>query len=83
MSIPGLDAGGITPELKPKTEILLVLNLVDFFFRFDLFSLPLFFVLLLWVFNFYFYFHFSFVLSTSPSLSSHPYSHPLHPPSFS
>jgi hypothetical protein len=31
MSIPGLDAGGVTPELKPNTEMLLFLNLVGFF----------------------------------------------------
>jgi hypothetical protein len=33
MPIPGLDARGITPELKPKTEILFFLNL-GFFFLF-------------------------------------------------
>jgi hypothetical protein len=33
MPIPGLDAGGVKPELKVfKTEILLFLKLVGFFF---------------------------------------------------
>jgi hypothetical protein len=39
------------------------------------------FVLLLWVFYFYFYSYFLSKLSTLPSPSSYPYSHPLHCPS--
>jgi hypothetical protein len=70
----GLDSGGLTPELEPKTEILLFLNLVCFFFLFFvLFCFITMGVSLLFLFSFYI-----FILSTSPSLSSHSYSHPLH-----
>jgi hypothetical protein len=47
MPIPGLDAGGITPEVKPKTEIQLFLTWFFFLFCFVFFLL---FSLLLWRF---------------------------------
>jgi hypothetical protein len=84
--ISGLDAGRITPELKPKTEIVLSLNLVFFIVFYHVsfcFIFSFFGVLLLWVILFYFTFISTFSVLTSPSLSSHPYSYSLHTPSFS
>jgi hypothetical protein len=73
MPTPRLGTRKITPELKQtKTDILLFLNLVFWLF-----------IILLWVFYFYFYSYFLSVLSTLPSLLSHPYSHHLHSPIFS
>jgi hypothetical protein len=65
-----------------KTEILLFLCLVFWVF----FFFPVFVYLLyycgIFIFVFILFSFFLSVLSTSPLLSSHPYSHPLHSPSF-
>jgi hypothetical protein len=82
MPIPGLDAGGVTPELKLR------LNLYcswTWCFSF----LFLFFVCLFSYCGFSIFISITIIffplsiLSTSPSSSSHPYSHSLHSPSFS
>jgi hypothetical protein len=91
MKTPELDAGGTTPELKLRLKFycswsfLFVCSfLPDDFFGYLLLVLL---VLLLWIFFFLFLFLLSFIslsmLSTLPSSSSHPYSIPLHFPSFS
>jgi hypothetical protein len=68
MTIPGLDARGITPEFKPKTEILLFLNLV-FLLCFLLLS------------SFFFFLSFFLLFSSSSSFLLPSSSPP--PPSFS
>jgi hypothetical protein len=82
MPIPVLDGRGVTPELKLRLEFYCSWT-CWYFFLFFFFVVCLF-VILLWVFLFLFLYLFSFfvsILSTSPSLSSYPYSHPLHSPS--
>jgi hypothetical protein len=83
MPIPGQDAGGIFPELKLKLKFYCSWTwcffIVVFFLLFCLFVCYI-------IVGFYFYSNILFflsVLSTSPSLSSHPSSHPLPSPSFS
>jgi hypothetical protein len=86
MPTPGLDPGGVTPELKLRLKYYYsrtwrVFLFVCSFLPIDFFLL----VLLLWVFYFYFYSYYLFSLSILSTLSSssHPYTHPLHSPSFS
>jgi hypothetical protein len=64
MPIPGLDARGVTPELKLNIEILLVLNLVFFSFYWGLF----YFILLLFLSSFCII-NFTITIFLSPSLS--------------
>jgi hypothetical protein len=94
MPIPGLHAGGVTPELKLRLKyccswiwcfyyfFLLFFSVCLFGFGVLIFFLCLF-LLLLWVFYFYFYTYYLFkkisILSTLPS-SSYPYTHSLHSP---
>jgi hypothetical protein len=82
MSVSGLDARGVTLELKLRLKfycswcffVCCILIIFSCYFLF---------ILLLWVFDFYFYSYFLSIISTLQlSSCAHPYSHPLHSPSF-
>jgi hypothetical protein len=94
MPIPGLDEGGITPELKLRLKFYCFWTWWGFWCFFLYFSCPfcLFvcyiivdFLLYCYLYFFFMYsllYHHYLLTSTLSSLSSHLYSHPLHSPSF-